>query len=158
MKITKLRKITSKGNVKLSDSEFNELFKELELRLTNAGLLYNTYIEKLNSTSFKISGNSRSFSIDVQKLGYNAQHNPFLNGKGFRRTNLPTWDQRVEFNNIVNAVFTEMNLVANIKSGFYVIRQGSIELKVRDWVQQKPSFQLQNEASGIYITKLEQSV
>jgi hypothetical protein len=41
---------------------------------------------------------------------------------GWKRTNIPTWDQRVEFNNIVNEVFDSHSATANIKSGVFTVR------------------------------------
>jgi hypothetical protein len=115
----------------------------LQLALTNvfkdAGFI--TEVSIVNSSSIKIGLWMRCFSVDVQKHGYNAivYKNNFMNlKKGYKRTTVPTWDQRVEFNNILNKVLDSHHVSANIKSGPFTIRKGTESMTENDWMHQTP--------------------
>lgn len=119
MKITKLRL----NGKKLDGHELTSLMNSLQRSLTKAGFM--TDVSILNSSSIRIGQHMRSFSINVDKLGYNAQINNFTisrTKKGFKRTNVPTWGQREQFNHIINDVLDRFQYTGNIKSGEYIVR------------------------------------
>lgn len=140
MKITRMN---IKGK-KLSSTMADVVF-ELKKRFSKAGFI--TGVSVVNSQSIKIGLHMRSFSLDVTKHDRNLQVNPY----GKRLTNLPTWDQRVEFNNIVNSVLNKFKVSANVKSGPYTIREGLDSFNEDDWHNQKPDWLRLNEFSGWYI-------
>ena len=71
------------------------------------------------------------------------------------RTNVPTWNQRVTYNNVVNQVLTFFNVSANVKSGDYTVRHGLEAMTERDWYNQKPMWVTMNEDKGYYVGHLE---
>jgi hypothetical protein len=101
---------------------------------------FKTEVEVKNSTSIKIGMHMSSFRIITSELGYNGRISRFCKSpKGYKRTDVPTWDQRVEFNDIVNAKFDEHGLSATIKSGCYSIRKGTHSFNESDWQDQTPT-------------------
>lgn len=124
----------------ISDSHMVALIQEVMRRTTRAG--FRTDVKWLNSTSIKIGLHKSSFRIDTDKLGYNARIGRFVySPKGYKRTDTPTWDQRVEFNNIVNDVFDRLRLTAGIKSGCFIIRERDFGRKSeRHWEDQTPTW------------------
>lgn len=142
------------NNQKLTDQNFKDIQLTLSLEIQKAGYISKVY--EVSSTSMKIGLHMRSFSVDTSKHGYNARYNPYrITKKGYTRTNTPTWNQRVEFNNIINKVLNEYNVSCNIKSGPYTIRQELTAMTESDWYDQKPEWQLDNEIRGFYIESLE---
>ena len=149
MKITKIQK----NNDKLSQDDLQALATELQYTLFRAG--FRTNAKVVNSSRIDLGLHMKSFVIDINKLGYNARYSPYCSSKkGFRRTSSPTWDQRVEYNNLVNEVLTKWAISANVKSGEFTIRQGKDELTEKDWQDQKPSWYYRNEANGYYVAEL----
>lgn len=97
---------------------------------------------RLTGSAIKIGLRMSSFRIDTEMRGYNARIGRHVaSPKGYKRTDVPTWEQRVEFNNLINSVFDRFGLVANIKSGCFTVRD-----KVKgandeyDWENQTPSW------------------
>lgn len=142
MKLTKLR---NKDGSKLESIQFDLIESKLNHALYKAGFI--TDITMVNSSQIKIGQRMRTFSIDVSRLGYNTQMNPYQK----RRTNLPCWKQRVEFNMIVNAVLDSLKISCNIKSGPFVIREGMLKFDEYDWSDQKPIWMYENERKGYRI-------
>lgn len=119
MKITAIRK----NGQKLNSDQMNELVKDLDINLFNAGFV--TEVRQLNSTSVKVGLYMCSFRINPAKLGYNARANSItLNTvkKGFKRTTIPTWNQREDFNHIINNILDKKKLDARVKSGEFIVR------------------------------------
>jgi hypothetical protein len=127
MKVTYLR--NESGN-KLNHTEMNMIIERLDYKFNEAGFLTSVY--QLNGTSLNISQGGKCFSVDVSKLGHNARL-PYVTNqygtycgikyiRGYKKTSLPTWDQRVRFNNILNEVLDFYKVTCNIKSGPFVIR------------------------------------
>ncbi len=142
MKITKMR---NKKNEVLSTDVVLAFERELKLQFSKAGFLTNVAI--ITRTAVKIGLHMRSFSLDLTKHSRNLQLNPYKP----KLTNLPTWDQRVEFNDIVNNAMDKFKLSGNIKSGPYTIRQGFKSFNEQDWENQKPEWVYSNEAKGYMI-------
>lgn len=150
MKLTKIRT----KNTKLNESHLKHLGIHLVNQLNNAGFI--TEYTILNSQSIKLGMHSKSFTVDVKRLGYNARYNPFRRTKlGYTRTSTPTWDQRVQFNDIVNSVLNEFGITCNVKSGPFTIRKGGISLNENDWNNQKPDYLWHNESRGFTIESIE---
>lgn len=149
MKVTKIK---SNGK-KVSLSELETLCQYIVFKASAAGFITESSV--VNSQSIKIGLHMRTFKIDVNQLGYNAQYNPYRQTKlGYVRTCTPTWEQRVEFNNIVNEAFDRFKLTANIKSGDYTIRKGFYSYTEDDWFDQIPDWQENNEARGFIVKAL----
>lgn len=142
MKITKMR---IKGEVPSTDVVL-EIERTLRRRFERAG--YITEVGAVTRTSLKIGLHMRSFKLDVTKHDRNLRHNPHLPSK---LTDTPTWDQRVEFNDIVNSVLNKFKVSANIKSGPFTIRSGRTAMTENDWVAQKPEYITHNECRGYSV-------
>ena len=136
MKVTKIK---CKDGTKFP---LDTLCARLEFEFNKAGFVAGTEIK--NSQSISIGGHMRQFNIDTKKLGHNADYSQYAQKTckaGFKRCDIPTWDQRVKFNRLINRVFNQFSLVANIKSGLFVVRtieSGSIHNWFReeypDWI------------------------
>jgi hypothetical protein len=142
MKITKMR---INGKV-LTAVQMAMIQNELAVEIYKAGFL--TSISKVNASHLRLGLHMCSFKVDTTIHGHNVRHNPSL---GQRRTSTPTWAQRVEYNNIVNAVLDSFNVSANVKSGPFTIRQGNEAMNQSDWLNQKPDWMSQNETRGWYV-------
>lgn len=95
----------------------------------------------LNSRSIKIGLHMISFRVDTKRLGYNARIGAYVKSpKGYKRTDVPTWDQRVQFNDTVNRVFDQLGLQATIRSGCYTVRNRDGAMTEQDWHDQSPSW------------------
>lgn len=104
--------------------------------------------EVLNSSSVKVGINQRQFNVDIQKLGYNTQHS---SGGNRKRTCLPSWNQRVEFNDALNAILDRFGFSANVSSGPFTVRKGEEVFTEEDWENQIPSYLRQNIANGYFV-------
>ena len=120
----------------------------LNSEFKKAGFVTNVSIA--TKTSLNIGLHMRCFTLDLSMHDRNLQCNPYQK----RLTNLPTWSQRVEFNDIVNKVLNKFKVSANVKSGPYTIRQGLDAMNEYDWNDQKPSYIQSNEANGYYIESI----
>jgi hypothetical protein len=157
MKITKIRvvnkhilgsKIKSHGELRKPLAiELELVCDEIENHMRSLGFKCEANI--VNSTALKVDWNKSQFRIDTDKLGYNTQCRP----GHLRRTNLPSWDQRVEFNDALNAILTRFGFSANVKSGPFTIREGFEIFTESDWTDQKPDYIYQNEANGYVVTR-----
>lgn len=99
-----------------------------------------TESQVLTKTSIKVGMHMSSFRVNTAMLGHNARlgiaaygYNGCKSPKGYKRTNVPTWDQRVEFNNIVNDAFDKYKLTARIVSGNYTVR--TKEGRINSWYE-----------------------
>jgi hypothetical protein len=118
MKLTKIRNI---DGTKLEQSELITIGQSLVAKLAKAGFI--TEYEVKGATSMKLGLHRRSFKINVAQLGYNAVIGIHVKSKkGYKRTHTPTWEQREEYNHIVNAVLDKFQVCCNIKSGPYIVR------------------------------------
>jgi len=109
---------------------------------------FETEVNAKNSTAIKIGGGGKCFTVNVEQLGHNASvgfsnhAGYFLDNtgiKGYKRTSIPTWAQRVEFNNIINKILDAYEVTANIKSGPYTIRHKDFGgYSEGDWYDQTP--------------------
>lgn len=142
MRITKMR---IKGEVPSTEVTF-EIERTLRNRLAKAG--YITNVNALTRTALKIGLHMRSFKLDLTKHDRNLRHNPYLPSK---LTDTPTWDQRVEFNDIVNAVLNKFKVSARVVSGPFTIRDGVKCMNENDWYDQKPAWITHNESRGWYV-------
>lgn len=146
MKITSIR---IKGQ-KPTGVQLVDIMYDLKKRFQRAGFI--TGIEVKNTTSLKVGQHMRSFSLDITKHDRNLQCSPYAN----KLTNLPTWDQRVEFNNIINSVLNKYKVSANISSGPYTIRKGLVNFGESDWHNQTPEYIRHNHARGYCIESVDE--
>jgi len=91
--------------------------------------------EKLQTFQLKIGLHMCSFRINSIIHGYNARidsshHQKTI--KGYKRTDIPTWEQRESFNHIVNNVFDRYVINATIVSGAFKVRD-SREGRIDSW-------------------------
>lgn len=119
---------------------------QLEFEFYKKGFITEVYI--VNSQSIKIGLWMNTFKLDTSKHDRNLQVNPFQS----KLTTLPTWDQRVVFNNIVNKVLNKFKVSANVKSGPFTVREGTKCFTEYEWTGQKPMWIYENERKGYYIT------
>jgi hypothetical protein len=103
-----------------------------EVRLTKL-LLKAGFDAYVDIKGGKISGNRCSFKIIPSKVCYNVT--VYSNGKT-RRCRTPRWEQRVQFNNIVNDVFDYFNIQAKIVSGAFLVRDIDGSKNENDWLDQ----------------------
>lgn len=126
MKITRMKQ----NGKTLTTEVMQNVQSLLQIKLENEG-----FITDVRLSEGKIGIHMRCFSIDVDKLGHNAQVSTTTQisyKKGSKRTNSPTWTQREEFNHIINNVFDYFGLSAKIVSGEYSIRD-HITGRVNSW-------------------------
>lgn len=120
MKITRFKSRSELNSINLSEI--------LRIKLENAG-----FITDVDIASGKIGLHMKSFVIDTGKLGYNARVSRYRpSKKGYVRTNTPTWEQREQFNHIVNDFFDKYHLSGTIKSGAYLVRH-YLTGRVNEW-------------------------
>lgn len=129
MKITKIKSL----NNKFFDTK--TLAIELETLLLSKGFI--AYASSITSTSFKLSNNKSSFRLNVVKLGHNIRRK-YGNDNliDYKRTNVPTWDQRVEYNETVQKFFDDKKLSCKIVSGIFTIRSGIENMNEGHWYNQ----------------------
>lgn len=137
MKITKLRHMRSGNTVSLNVR--TKIAKQLQKEFDKAG-----FITDVNNELTTIGLHGKCFVIDTEKLGYNARVNNGVDGMGqilnymglvgFKRTSLPTWDQRVEFNQIIQRTMKKNGVTATVKSGPFVITKEGINFTENDWL------------------------
>lgn len=135
--------IRNADNSKVEPQTLTALCERLASKLERAGFV--THVEQLNSQAIKIGLHMSSFRVDTKRLGHNARVG-WYNGmgqfmgnsspKGYKRTDVPTWDQRVEFNDIVNDVFDKFELTCTIKSGAYTVRSRTGRRSESDWTHE----------------------
>lgn len=129
----------------LSAQTMRDIELTLNLKFSKAGFI--TDVSIVNSCSIKIGLWMCTFRLDTTKHDRNLQCNPYQK----KLTTLPNWDQRVKFNNIVNATLNSYKVSANIKSGPYTIREGKACMTEYEWQDQKPSYVYSNESKGYFI-------
>jgi hypothetical protein len=122
-----VRAINLKGK-KLSQAKMQALVSRLERAIDRAG--FETTVFQVNSSRIDIKGGSSGVSnkyatVNVEKRGYNFRVNSYTayhTKLGYKRTNVLSWDQRVELNRLINAVLDGMKLSATIASRGFVVR------------------------------------
>jgi hypothetical protein len=113
--------IRNRDKSKLTKSELETLCSYIVAKAAKAG--FETEAGLLSGGAIKIGMHMCSFRIITSKLGHNARTDRFNKSpKGYKRTNVPTWEQREDFNHLVNDAFDKYKLTANIKSGPYIVR------------------------------------
>jgi hypothetical protein len=83
--------------LKPSETQLSKLIGALDKAAKRKGFL--TDFGRKTSTSLHVSYSGRCFAIDTAKLGHNYrvnQHTAQSCKAGYKRTNVPTWQQRVE--------------------------------------------------------------
>jgi hypothetical protein len=119
MKVTCIR--DSNGLVPSTDLILT-LERLLKQRFKAAGFI--SVVNANTRVSMKIGLHMCSFRIDPSSHGYNADTG-YIGSRckaGYKRTTIPTWKQREEFNHIINDCFDLLQLSAQIKSGPFVVR------------------------------------
>jgi len=140
MKITWLRDETGK---KIDTTRADNLGAQLINQLAAAGFITD------NIGLQKIGMHNKCFVVDTNILGYNKSVGRWNNSVvGFTRTNIPTWEQRVQFNNIINKFFDDNGLTAKIISGDFLIRCHKTGAKT-DWSVQRYDSYRYNEISTL---------
>ena len=127
MKFTKIKSIKDKT------INTSALANELVAILAKKGFV--TGVDLVTGTSFKLGMHGCSFIINTEKLGHNLRKASSKSVTGYKRTNIPTWDQRVAYNLIVQKFFDKHNLTAKIVSGKFVIRDGYENMTEHEWRQ-----------------------
>jgi len=134
MKIMKIK--NNATGKKFENIKILELIAErLELELGSKG--YITEYTVINSSRIDLKLRGRSFKVNTDKLGYNAKLDNSIK-HGYRRSNTPTWGQRVDYNNTVNRVLNDYEVSCKVVSGDFTIRNGVVCFDERDWKDQVP--------------------
>lgn len=141
----KLTKIRFKG-MKPRQKQLQHLIREIQLQMKRLG--FEVFGEILNSTSIKLSSNKCQFRVIPEIIGHNTRYSPHSLSK---RTRIPSWDQRVDFNNKLNEILNRENVTAKAMSGPFIIRDGSEAYTERDWHRQTPDYIRHNQSLGYYI-------
>lgn len=115
----------------LTTQELTLLCEQIVLAQARAGYITEAQIK--TTGAIRIGLHMKCFVVDVKRLGYNAVIASHVKSiKGYKRSNMPLWDQREEFNHIVNKIFDRWELQAHIKSGYYTVR--TIKLgAIKEW-------------------------
>lgn len=143
MKITKIK---SKDGKKVDVAFISSLISKY---LDKVG--YCSNVSKITSSSFILSGNSCSFTVNQNILGHNLRVNKHKSLTGYKRTLTPTWNQRVDYNLIIIEFFNQLGLTCKILSGSFIIKDGSVDFNEDNWQDQKPYYITQNERNGYGI-------
>ncbi len=131
MKASAIRYNERNGGGKPTERFLDELCEIIVAKAAKAGFITGSH--RLTGSAIKIGLHMSSFRIDTAKLGHNARvgrtsaygWHGIQCPKGYKRTNVPTWEQREDFNHLVNDVFDKFGLVATITSGNYTVRTRS---------------------------------
>lgn len=137
MKASAIRYNEKNGGGKPTERFLDDLCEIIVAKAAKAGFITGSH--RLTGTAIKIGMHMSSFRINTAKLGHNARvgrtnaygWHGIQSPKGYKRTNVPTWEQREDFNHLVNDVFDKFGLVATITSGNYTVRTRSG--RVNDW-------------------------
>lgn len=141
MKLTRIKK---QGQA-LTEGEMMGLIQTIKTAIKTEGFI--SEVNKVNSRSLKIGLRMRSFIVDTARRGRNLHKNPFMS----KLTNLPTWDQRVVYNNAINKALDAHNIDCKVVSGPYIIREGTESMTEDDWHDQKPDWVYSNESKGYIV-------
>lgn len=135
MKITKIR---DKNGESVDTYTLERVCIELERRFDKAGFI--TGVE-IRGSAIYCGMRMKSFTIDPKKRGHNADTSRYAQqtAKGYRRTTIPTWDERKEYNHIINDVLDKFKLKANAYNSVLYIRYYDSG-RVNDWFH----FQISN--------------
>lgn len=140
MRITSIKFNEKNGGGKPTENFLKELCSLIIHKMDKSGFITDAFC--LNGSSIKVGLNRSSFRINTKMLGSNARISPFVKSqKGYKRTNVPNWNQRVEFNNILNTIFDSFGIEARIKSGCFTVRDKMKGAFTEDdWKNQTPSW------------------
>lgn len=128
MKATKMR---LKGRKTLTAAQMQRLITSLKRELKRAGFI--TEVFTINRSSLQIGLRGKSFTVDTSIHGYNAIMGIHVNSKkGYKRTTIPVWNQRVTFNHIVNDCFDALKVDAAIRSGIFTVRD-CVTGRIHEW-------------------------
>jgi hypothetical protein len=121
-----VRSIRKHDGSKPSASELNQLMRTVERAFKSRG--YECRTQKKSVTAFMVSDIRLSQSY-INRFGYNVS--PWTG----RRGRILGWDNWVEVNNLINAVFDNFVYSAKIDSlgGKFKIRDGNRAYTERDW-------------------------
>lgn len=99
---------------RLSHHDLVALCVSLDRALMERGFVSSATVR--NGTCLHISYHRKSFVVDTARVGYNwirATHTK----SGWKRTAIPTWEQRIRYNQTVNDVLDQWSIQSEVKSG-----------------------------------------
>lgn len=152
MKITFIR---DKQGSKITSERLDRMACYIERSMEAIGFETKAIVK--NSSRIDLTLGGSCFRIIPEKLGYNASYTPFSGSQyklGYKRTRVPTWDQRVEFNNMLNKILDNYEVSANIKAMELIIRQGTKSYNENDWFEQESEWRAENRAKGYFVDKI----
>lgn len=115
-----------------STDQILALEKLLKKKMHEKGFISDA--KTLTRSSMKIGLHMCSFRIDTRIHGHNADVG-YIGSRckaGYKRTTIPTWNQREEFNHLVNDCFDKLKLNAKIMSGPFKIRCKTMG-RINEW-------------------------
>lgn len=139
MKITNMRLDNPNGRL-LTRQEIAAVLGDLERAIYRAGFVSN--VREISKSGVNIAVSGKTFKINPKFHGYNARVG-YYDGRGvvvqkasetgYVKTDIPTWEQRVEFNHLINDVLDKHNVSADVRStGNFIVRSRETGA-VRDW-------------------------
>lgn len=146
MKLTRIKK---QGQA-LTEGEMMGLIQTIKTAIKTEGFI--SEVNEVNSRSLKIGLRMRSFNVDTTIHGRNLQKRPY----NCKLTNLPTWEQRVVYNNVINKALDMHNIDCKVVSGPYIIRDGTESMTEADWHDQKPDWVYSNESKGYIVVSVDE--
>lgn len=108
------------NNKRPTQEVLNKLVKTIESKALRLG--FRTFARVESLSGIHIGHHRDTFSILPEALGHNVRYPYQPDGLPWKRTRKPTWDQRVQFNNLINDIFDELKLTARIVSGTFIVR------------------------------------
>lgn len=141
MKVTRIR--IGEGTKKPTTKELLNIKTLLCIGFKGAGFI--TEVSIVNSTSIRIGLHMKSFVLDLTKHHRNLYRSRF----GENLTSLPTWKQRVGFNEIVNDVLNDLKVSALVRSDVFDIRNGMHCFDEYDWNHQLINSPYRNQNTEI---------
>lgn len=127
----KISRIRTRQGLKLNHNQMLQLQNELKAMITSKGFI--TGVSIASSSAIRLGLHMRSFVIDTIVHEYNARPNRNSRAKKkYKRTNLPTWQQREQYNHAINDVLDRLDYTASITSGPFVVRD-PISGRVHEW-------------------------
>lgn len=141
----KLTRIRIKG-LKPTLAQLETLITDVRRTMRKLGFDVDGFV--LTSSALKLNSNQCQFRVIPEIVGYNTRYAPSSLSK---RTCIPSWDQRVDFNDTLNALLDKRKVSATVKSGPFTIRIGLESMEEFDWHRQTPEYIRHNQSLGYYI-------
>jgi len=116
----------------LDADTINNLINTLQVEFNKNHFIVD--VVQVSKKRIKLIKHQCQFKINTNVLGYN------YHARTGRRTSVPTWSERVQFNNIINNVLDSFDISADVKSTGFIIRIDKQSFTENDWLNNKPHY------------------